>query len=215
MTVAREADYLQTLQQLLPPGPAFDLEQQPDWAQLLAALAPELARVDGDAEALLLESNPATATVLLPDWEAYLGLPDACTVPGSQTLEERRQAVIDKLTASGAPQLSYYRRLATRLGLTIEIEEFRPARVGVAVTGDYLYGDGWPWSWIASAPLAAYGTAEVASLDCRLQLEAPEYTDVVIGYGHAQVKAITAQVDELFHAIHYALPAAVAGFEGT
>ena len=50
-----EAGYLQQLSQLLPPGPAFDLEQQPDLEQLLAALAPELARVDGNSEALLLE----------------------------------------------------------------------------------------------------------------------------------------------------------------
>ena len=33
-----EASYFRQLQQLLPPGPAFDLELQPDLAQMLAAL---------------------------------------------------------------------------------------------------------------------------------------------------------------------------------
>ena len=66
-----EASYFQQLQQLLPPGPAFDLELQPDLAQMLAALSPELARIDQNNEALLLELNPATATVLLPVWEGY------------------------------------------------------------------------------------------------------------------------------------------------
>lgn len=208
-----EADYLQQLSQLLPPGPAFDPELEPDWAQIVAALAPELARVDGNGEALLLELNPATATALLPYWEGYLGLPDVCTVPGSQTLEERRQAVIDKLTATGAPQLSYYRKLASQVGITTTIEEFRPARVGPTQAGDFLYGDGWSWSWIASVPLEAYGTPEAAALECRLQRDAPEYTDVVLGFGKDVVEGIALKVDQLFNAIHYVIPAAVAGIE--
>lgn len=209
-----ETDYQQQLRQLLPPGPAFDLALQPDWAQIVAALAPELARVNGNGEALVLEMNPATATVLLPYWEGYLGLPDVCTVPGSQTLEERRQAVIDKLTATGAPQLSYYRRLGSQLNLAVEIEEFRPARVGLTGVGDFLYGAGWPWSWIASAPVGAYGTEAAATLDCRLQRDAPEYTDVVLGFGKDVVESLALKVDQLFNAIHYVAPASVAGAEG-
>jgi len=208
-----EDDYREGLRGLLPPGPAFDPELQPDVAQLLDSLAPELARVDVALDELQLEMNPATVSALLTDWEDYLELPDACTVPGSQTLEQRRQAVLDKLTASGAPQVAYYRRLAKQAGVTVTIEEFRPARVGPTVTGDFLYGDGWPWAWVASAPLAAYGTAEAAAMECRLRLEAPEYTDVEIGYGRAEVEGIAACVDELFHAVHYVLPASVAGYE--
>lgn len=208
-----EADYVEKLRQMLPPGPAFDLELEPHWAQLVAALAPELARIEGGGEALLLELNPASASGLLPDWEAYLGLPDVCTVPGSQTLAERRQAVIDKLTATGAPQLSYYLKLGSQVGITTTIEEFRPARVGPTRIGDFLYGDGWPWSWISSAPLEAYGTPSAAVLACRLQRDAPEYTDVVLAFGRAQVDGIALKVDELFTALHYTLPAAVAGIE--
>lgn len=208
-----EANYLHQLRQLLPPGPAFDLELQPDLAHTIAGMAPELARVDGNNEALLLELNPATATVLLPVWEGYLGLPDVCVVPGSQTLEERRAAVIAKLTATGAPQLSYYQRLGTQSGIPIQIEEFRTARVGVASVGDFLYGDGWPWSWIASAPADAYGTEAAATLDCRLQQEAPEYTDVVLGFGKEVVEDMILKVDQLFNAIHYVAPAAVNGIK--
>ena len=211
--ISVEASYLQQLQQLLPPGPAFDLELQPDLAQMLAALAPELARVDGNGEALLLELNPATATVLLPVWEGYLGLPDTCVVPGSQTLEERRAAVIDKLTATGAPQLSYYRKLGIQSGISIQIDEFRPARVGPTSVGDFLYGPDWSWCWVASAPVEAFGTEAAATLDCRLQRDAPEYTDVVLGFGKEVVEAATLSADQLFNAIHYVMPAAVAGIE--
>ena len=210
-----EASYFQQLQQLLPPGPAFDLELQPDLAQMLAALSPELARIDQNNEALLLELNPATATVLLPVWEGSSGLADVCVVPGSQTLEERRAAVIAKLTATGAPQLSFYQRLGVQSGVPIQIEEFRPCRVGPASAGDFLYGDGWPWSWIASAPVEAFGTDAAATLDCRLQQEAPEYTDVVLSFGKDVVENLTSTVDQLFNAIHYVAPAAVAGAEGS
>ncbi|MNO46240.1 hypothetical protein D3C76_365240 [compost metagenome] len=209
-----EDDYREGLRELLPPGPAFDPELQPDVESLLASLAPELARVDQALEGLQLELNPATVDALLTDWETYLGLPDACTVPGSQTPEQRRQAVLDKLTASGAPQVAYYLRLAKQAGVTVTIEEFRPARVGPTVTGDFLYGDDWSWAWLASAPLEAYGTAEAAAMECRLRLESPEYTDVEIGYGQAEVAGVAANIDKFFHAIHYVMPASVAGLEG-
>lgn len=208
-----EQDYRETLRQLLPPGPAFDPELQPDIAHLVASLAPELARVEVALDLLLQEMNPATVTALLGDWEDYLGLPDVCAVPGSMTLEQRRQAVLDKLTATGAPQCSYYIRLARQAGLTVTIEEFRPSRVGVTNTGDFLYGGGWPWSWLAWAPLEAYGTPEAALAQCRLMNQAPDYTDVAMGYGREIADRVTACMDHLWGAVHYVSPAAVAGIE--
>lgn len=208
-----EDDYKQQLQQLLPPGPAFDVELQTDIAALVAAFAPEFARIDAALDELQAELNPASVSQLLTDWEEYLGIPDVCVVPGSQTVAERRQAVLNKMSATGAPQRAYYLRMATQTGIGIAIDEFRPARVGSTNVGDFLYGDAWPWSWLASAPIDAFGTAEAATLDCRLQLEAPEYTDVVLGFGQEVVRSIVSQVDTLFNVIHYVTPAAIAGIE--
>lgn len=208
-----EDDYKQQLQQLLPPGPAFDVELQTDIAALVAAFAPEFARIDAALDELQAELNPASVSQLLTDWEQYLGIPDVCVVPGSQTVAERRQAVLNKMSATGAPQRAYYLRMATQTGIGIAIDEFRPARVGSTNVGDFLYGEAWPWSWLASAPIDAYGTAEAATLDCRLQLEAPEYTDVVLGFGQEVVRSIVSQVDTLFNVIHYVTPAAIAGIE--
>ncbi|MDR6580040.1 putative phage tail protein [Pseudomonas extremaustralis] len=208
-----EDDYKQQLQQLLPPGPAFDVELQTDIAALVAAFAPEFVRIDAALDELQAELNPASVTQLLTDWEEYLGIPDVCVVPGSQTVAERRQAVLNKMSATGAPQRAYYLRMATQTGIGIAIDEFRPARVGSTNVGDFLYGDAWPWSWLASAPIDAYGTAEAATLDCRLQLEAPEYTDVVLGFGQEVIHSIVSQVDTLFNVIHYVTPAAIAGIE--
>ena len=208
-----EDDYKQQLQQLLPPGPAFDVELQTDIAALVAAFAPEFARIDAALDELQAELNPASVSQLLTDWEEYLGIPDVCVVPGSQTVAERRQAVLNKMSATGAPQRAYYLRMATQTGIGIAIDEFRPARVGSTNVGDFLYGDAWPWSWLASAPIDAFGTTEAATLNCRLQLEAPEYTDVVLGFGQEVVDNIFSQVDSLFNVIHYVTPAAIAGIE--
>ncbi|WP_454843416.1 putative phage tail protein [Pseudomonas gorinensis] len=208
-----EDDYKQQLQQLLPPGPAFDVELQTDIAALVAAFAPEFARIDAALDELQAELNPASVSQLLTDWEEYLGIPDVCVVPGSQTVAERRQAVLNKMSATGAPQRAYYLRMAMQTGIGIAIDEFRPARVGSTNVGDFLYGDAWPWSWLASAPIDAFGTTEAATLNCRLQLEAPEYTDVVLGFGQEVVDNIFSQVDSLFNVIHYVTPAAIAGIE--
>lgn len=81
------------------------------------------------------------------------------------------------------------------------------------MTGDFLYGDGWPWSWQVQVPIDHFGTVEAAALDCRLQLEAPEYTDVRMGFGLEVVQGIAEKVDQLFNAIHYVAPAAVSGYK--
>ncbi|MNG40676.1 hypothetical protein D3C84_1293730 [compost metagenome] len=62
-------------------------------------------------------------------------------------------------------------------------------------------------------PIETYGTAAAATLDCRLQRDAPEYTDVVLGFGQEVVDGIVGKVDQLFNAVHYVMPAAVAGIE--
>ncbi|MDQ2482821.1 DUF2313 domain-containing protein, partial [Pseudomonas putida] len=98
-------------------------------------------------------------------------------------------------------------------GVEAQIAEFRPPRVGPAVAGDFLYGDAWPWSWQVHTPVDYYGTVEAAALDCRLQLEAPEYTDVRMGFGLEVVQGVAEKVDQMFNAIHYVAPAAVSGYK--
>ena len=207
--IETQESYFQLLHQLFPPGPAFDLDLQPDLAQLLGALSRELARVDTNAESLLLELNPATATSMLPVWEFYLGLPDLlCVGTGPQTPEDRRAAILNQLTATGAPQLSYYRSLGLQSGIPLEIEEFRPTRIGSISVGEFLYDDAWSWSWLASASALAYGTAAAKVLNCRLQRDCPQYTRVVLGFGNDLVASIALGADKLFNAVHYIMPAA-------
>ncbi|PAA14447.1 putative phage tail protein [Pseudomonas fragi] len=207
------ADFTSALLGLLPRGRVWPKELSSIQAQAASCFAPTFQRISDKAVDLIADAFPGTTSDLLSEWELTLGLPDSCTVPGSQTIAERQLAVAEKISAAGGPQRSYYLQMATQLGLTAVIDEFQTACVGPSSAGDFLYGDGWPWSWIVSVDPDYYGTLPAATLNCRLGLEAPEYTTVALGFGREVVKDIALKVDQLFNAIHYVAPAAVAGIE--
>lgn len=207
------ADFTSALLGLLPRGRVWPKEISSVQAQAASCFAPTFQRIKDTAVDLIADAFPGTTSDLLSEWELTLGLPDACTVPGSQTIAERQRAVAEKISAAGGPQRSYYLQMATQLGLSAIIDEFQEACVGPASVGDFLYGDGWPWSWVVSIDPEYYGTLPAATLNCRLGLEAPEYTTVELGFGKDVVQGIALKVDQLFNAIHYVVPAAVIGIE--
>lgn len=209
------ADFTSALLGLLPRGRVWPKEISSVQAQAASCFAPTFQRISDTAVDLIADAFPGTTSDLLSEWELTLGLPDACTVPGSQTIAERQRAVAEKISAAGGPQRSYYLQMATQLGLSAIIDEFQEACVGPTSVGDFLYGDGWTWSWVVSIDPDYYGTLPAATLNCRLGLEAPEYTDVVLSFGKDVVENLTSTVDQLFNAIHYVAPAAVAGVEGS
>lgn len=204
-------DFTAALLNLLPRGRVWPKELASVQARSVACYAPTFQRISEAAVGLLVDAFPATTVDLLSEWETTLGLPDVCTVPGSQTLAERQQAVADKLSAAGGPQRPYYVQIATRLGLSVTIDEYQILTVDNGHVGDFLYGDGWPWSWLVQAPVTAYGTLAANTLNCRLQTEAPEYTSVVLGFGVDVVQRVSAVADQLFGVINYITPAAIAG----
>lgn len=207
------ADFTSALLGLLPRGRVWPKEISSVQAQAASCFAPTFQRISDTAVDLIADAFPGTTSDLLSEWELTLGLPDACTVPGSQTIAERQRAVAEKISAAGGPQRSYYLQMAAQLGLAAVIDEFQEACVGPTNVGDFLYGDGWPWSWVVSIGPVYYGTLPAATLNCRLGLEAPEYTTVELGFGKDIVQGIALKVDQLFHAIHYVVPAAVSGIE--
>lgn len=207
------ADFTSALLGLLPRGRVWPKEISSVQAQAASCFAPTFQRISDTAVDLIADAFPGTTSDLLIEWELTLGLPDACTVPGSQTIAERQCAVAEKISAAGGPQRSYYLQMATQLGLSAIIDEFQEACVGPTSVGDFLYGDGWPWSWVVSIDPEHYGTLPAATLNCRLGLEAPEYSTVELGFGKDIVQGIALKVDQLFNAIHYVVPAAVTGIE--
>lgn len=194
--VLTEADYLKQLQDLLPPGPAWPRDDDAWLTRLLGALAAELARVDGRAWQLVEEADPRTTAELFADWETMAGLPDSCAVAfgGDQTMDQRRAALLGRLTTLGGQSAAYYIGLAAALGYAITITEFHEHTVNDDV--EYpIYDTAWNFVWQVNAalstvteitvestvedPIAAWGNA---LLECVIKRLKPAHTTVQFSY---------------------------------
>lgn len=187
--------YRAQLQALLPSGAAWPRESNTVLARFLATLAEELARVDVRAEQLVDEADPRTTAELLADWERVAGLPDSC-VMAAQTMQERRDALVAKLTNLGGQSRQFFIDLAARLGYSITITEFYPFQVGSSAVGDALNGDAWALAWRVNAPTTTVREFRVGGsavgdalrswgnepLECAITSLKPAHTHVQFGY---------------------------------
>lgn len=163
--------YLSTLQDLLPPGRAWTRERGARLTRLLIGLQLESVRVERRAARLLEEALPGSSLELLPDWESVLGL------SGEGTLETRRARATAKLVARGAANLDFFRLVASKLGFSVDIQEYRPFRVGSAVGGALTNG---PWVHTWTVHVAAPGP--VPGLEQAIREIAPAHTVVRFEY---------------------------------
>lgn len=135
------AYYRDQLQRIKPPGIAWPSDDEANQTALLEGLAAEFSRAHGRSIDLLIEGDPRSTRELIAEWEAFAGLPDACSAGIATTLQERRAALVEKLTSRGGQSIAYYLSMALRLGYTIEIRETRPFICGRSRTGrDFLGG---------------------------------------------------------------------------
>ena len=130
-----KARYLSQLLALLPKGRIWPSRSGSTLAQVLEAAADGLAKVHVRALQLIEEADPRSTTEMLDDWERNLDLPGDCTAP-AVTLQDRRNAVVQKLTLGGGQSIGFYKQIALALGYTITIEEFKPFICGLSRCGD-------------------------------------------------------------------------------
>ena len=195
MTYSQD-DYLRALQGLLPRGEVWPRDPDATLTQILRAIAASPARLDARASALLVDAFPATSAELLPEWEASLGLPDPCTGPLS-TVQQRRAAVVARLTSRGGASIAYFVGVAAALGYTITVEEFAPAIADGLVADGPVNGEDWAYAWLVRAPqttvtefaadesfadepLSTWGNL---SLECVLNRIRPAHTILIFAYG--------------------------------
>ncbi|OGS90868.1 MAG: hypothetical protein A2Z95_06275 [Gallionellales bacterium GWA2_60_18] len=148
------ADYLSQLQALLPQGSAWPRDPDALLTRLLDGFAEEFARVDARAAQLLDESDPRATYELLADWERVAGLPGTCALLAGIDLsvEQRRAALVAKLTERGGQSRAYFIALAARLGFTVTITEYHEWSVLDDVDAP-LNGADWNFVWAVNAPL--------------------------------------------------------------
>jgi uncharacterized protein YmfQ (DUF2313 family) len=134
---SRQAMYSTMLQKLLPWGIAWPRGRRKNLTALLYALAHELACLHARALDLIREADPRTTLEMLPDWERALGLPSQCTGPLA-TIDERRLAVVTRLTEMGGQSPQYFIDLAASMGFDVDVIEYGPFQVGQSEVGDAL-----------------------------------------------------------------------------
>ena len=193
-----QAQYVSFLKGLLPRGKAWNPSPSSVLDKLLNAMAEELARIDSRASRdLLNEVDPRTTNELLPDWERVCGLPDPC-LGTTGTLADRRESVLNKLTATGGQSAAYFIAVAAALGFTIEItEKFQPFKAGISKAGDRLTNGDWMFAWEVTTPEAdlvdafragysaagdPLSTSRAEALECVLERLKPAHTVVIFTY---------------------------------
>lgn len=108
-------NYREQLQSLLPRGSAWPRDAGAVLTKVLDGMAQEFARVDIRVDNLLDESDPRTTVELLPDYERVHGLPDPC-VTDALTTDQRRNALVSKISGIGGQSAAYFLSLLERLG---------------------------------------------------------------------------------------------------
>jgi uncharacterized protein YmfQ (DUF2313 family) len=189
------AEYRNQFKALLPPGRLWDaLRTDGNLVHaLLTALAKPFAIVDKRAGDLLAEIDPRSTTELLTEWETWTGLPDICT--GSlATLQQRRAALLQKLTGVGGQNRAYFIGLALALGYVVTIDEFKVFTCESACDQP-IHDEAWRFTWRVNAPaetiieftcespctdpLRAWGNA---LLECVIGSVSPAHTNLLFGY---------------------------------
>lgn len=189
-------NYTAALNALLPTGMAWTRKPDSVMSAVVRAVAKSYHRSDQDAHMLLDGSFPATATIMLPEWEKSLGLPDDCAIGEIDSISLRQKSVVSKLLRTGGQSKAYFIGLAAELGFSITITEYRQARAGMSACGAALNGEDWPFVWRINAPdttinyavaggsycgdpLRSWGNRK---LECQFQRISPSHTLLQFGY---------------------------------
>ena len=189
------ADFQAAAQRLLPRGRAWTRRPDSVLAATSGAVGDAYAQLHAQAVQLLdVESDPARATELLPDWEFDYGLPDPCT-PANPSLTQRRAAVLAKIAAIGGQSASYFIGFAAALGYTITITTW-VAFTTWSSPWQPVTDQRWRFAWQVNAPsvTVSYFTTWSSpwdplwqvndpQLECRMRAIAPSYGVLWFQYG--------------------------------
>ncbi|CNE42009.1 YmfQ family protein [Yersinia kristensenii] len=189
-------EYTGAIQALMPLGLVWPRRHDGVQSSVLRALARAYQRSDEDARDLLDAAFPSTATAMLPEWEATVGLPDLCAIGEIDSIIQRQRAVVSKLFGIGGQSVAYFIRVAEALGYTISITQYRQACAGMSVCGDAINGEEWPFTWLITSPETTINYAQSGltycsdplrtwgnkQLECRLTVLNPSHTILKFGY---------------------------------
>lgn len=194
--MSRLLDYVLQFKQLLPRGRLWEsLKDDLVLDGYIEAECEEDVRIESRALNLINETNPLKTFELLPEWEAWAGLPEPCLAGESRTLEQRQVALHAKLTRKGGQSIPYFISLAADIGFEITITEFQIHNMDSSVD-DPFYDENWIFYWQVNAPAETITYKSVMSdvdsalaswgnelLECVITRYRPAHTNVIFAYG--------------------------------
>ena len=136
---------------------------------LIDGIAWEFSRVSDSIVELQNEIFPQTTVAMITDFETMLDLDNS-----SLTIDERRLAVIEKLSVKGSMKVSDFNSAASKLGFTIELYFQYPFRVGINRIGDRLYTLEWQYFIFIEV-----FTTPIDTLRASLEKIKPAFTELV------------------------------------
>lgn len=192
------SEYLQALKFLLPPGPAWQLDDNCFFVKMLELASREFARIDEDIEALIKESDPRTASVTLNQWFKEWGIPDDCLKAYSEaTLEDYRNVLVTKYVTQGYTFSELVALIGKTLGYSdVSINNFKIFKVNSRVN-ERVYSPKWS-NWFMAITVNKVNerkfltTSRVSErlskwgdtlFECLVKTLAPCHTDVIFQYG--------------------------------
>lgn len=152
-------DFAEAIFGLLPTGLAWSRDSDSYMSAFVHGVADGFAYIHAQAYQLSeIETDPRTTSAMLADWENTYGLPDPCVTlqlaeevpPGVQTTEQRRNALVQRITAKGGQSIAYYTGVAAALGYAIEITEFSVFKVDFNRMGDSVPTEGFLFNWLVT-----------------------------------------------------------------
>jgi len=148
-TTSEESRYRFAFKGLFPEGDAWTAAAKVPESVMSRLLNAESA-LFSNASCILIdlrkEFYPSTITELLDRWEADYGLPDGCFDPIG--FDARLKYFLAIFLATGGSSKNYFIESALNLGLTIEIQEHEPFRLG-DLLGTRFANTADPFEWIA------------------------------------------------------------------
>lgn len=190
------SDYVEQLQGMLPPGPAWPQEPDALLTRMLDGLSAELARIDERSLRLIEEEDPRTTFELLSDFERAFSLSPNSIIDGTPlSIDQRRANLISRMTERGGQSRAYFINKALKLGFAITITEFKEWSVSDSVEAA-LCGPDWNFAWQVNAPLITASDWSVESdvetpfaviwlaalLEASFQEDKPAHTVVIFKY---------------------------------
>ena len=88
--------------------------------KILLGLASEWLNFRNKTNEVLSEYNPQKTTLLIQEWEQFVGIPDNCIAVAS-TIQQRRLNVLLKLAGINATTEKQFKNVASILGYNIEV----------------------------------------------------------------------------------------------